>query len=364
MIQRLRIFLVAATLILGWLMPNVAEAASTPHHQIHRNCPPPSAPPQVSASSGANRASVTWQPASGNGSQITAYVVTAYQGSTPSTAVATDGNTLTATLYDLAGGVSYTIQVYAMSSCGSGPGTSSQAVTPSGSSSTYATTVEADGPIAYYRLSELTGTTGADSSGNNALGIYNNGVGHNVPGAIVGDPDTAASWNGACCGMLNSTPTLLPLGNAPRTIEAWFKTTSTSLGYIVGYGQDSNDLSFDVGVSPGQIVLSTFFDDHSWNTHPLNDGNWHYIVITYDGQNATAYIDGQSLGAQSYSNSLNTKPTALTLACSFDGYYGCFSGDLDEVAVYNKVLTATQVATHYHTGGYIKKSKTSGGPHA
>ena len=142
------------------------------------------------------------------------------------------------------------------------------------------------------------------------------------------------------------------MGNAARTIEAWFKTTSTSVVYIASYGQESNDLSFNVGVGPTQIVLSTTFDDHTWNTHTLNDGNWHYIVITYDGQNATAYVDGQSLGAQSYPTGLNTQSTGLTVACSIDGYYACFTGDLDEVALYSKVLTATQVTAHYRAAGY------------
>jgi hypothetical protein len=42
----------------------------------------------------------------------------------------------------------------------------------------------------------------------------------------------------------------------------------------------------------------------------------------------------------------------LTLGCGFGGNLGCFTGDLDEVALYSKVLTAAQVTAHYHAAGY------------
>lgn len=335
MLRQFRIALVIATLIVGWLTPNAALASSTPphhrtppqHHKVHRTCPPPSAPPQVSANPGANQAVVTWQAASGNGSQLTAYVVTAFHASSPSTSVATDGNTLAATVYGLAGGASYTFQVYAQSSCGSGPAASSKSVTPSGASTTYATTVEADAPVAYYRLSELSGNTAADSSGNSALGAYGSGAGLGVPGAVLGDPDTAVSWNGSCCGLLTSSPNLA-FYNYSRSIEAWVKTTDTNFRYLAGYGQGGQDQAFNVGIGPNQVGLTTNYDDRYWAAHTLNDGNWHYIVITYDGKNATAYVDGQSLGAQQYTSGLNTLPDTLNVGSGDNGNGNPFVGSL------------------------------------
>lgn len=353
MFQRMRIVLVVVALVLTCLIPDVAIAASTPHHHhsVHPTCPAPGAPPQVSANAGTNQATVTWQAASGNGSQITAYVVTAYQGSSPSIAVATIGNALAATLYDLAGGISYTIQVYALSACGAGPATSSNTVTPTGSSTTYASNVEVDGPAVYYRLSEVSGTTAADSSGNGALGAYASGAGSGVSGAIKGDPDTAASWNGNCCGLLTSFPNL-PYGTAARSLEVWIKTTASSFNYVMGYGQSGDGRSFNLGVGPNQVALVTYFDDLSWNTTTLNDGNWHYIVITYDGQNAIAYVDRQRLGSQTFASPINTLSSRLTVGCFAYGSFPCFNGSLDEVAVYNKVLTPAQVAAHYKAAGY------------
>src|SRR5207245_11068274 len=120
------------------------------------------------ATAGANQAAVTWQaPASNGGSTITAYKVVAFAGTTAENATYVGGSATSVTMSGLAGGTSYTFQVSAVNGDGTSlPGVSA-AVTPTGSSTTYASTVIADGPSVYYRWDDSAGngTTSGDSAG-------------------------------------------------------------------------------------------------------------------------------------------------------------------------------------------------------
>src|SRR6266851_8272509 len=61
----------------------------------------------------------------------------------------------------------------------------------------YSTVILNDGPIGYYRLGDPgTQSTATDISGNGRDGVYSRGVVSGVAGAIVGDTDTAAQFDG------------------------------------------------------------------------------------------------------------------------------------------------------------------------
>ncbi len=46
----------------------------------------------------------------------------------------------------------------------------------------YSDEIQADNPLGYWRLGEMTGTTAVDASGNGIDGVYSGGVTLNVPG--------------------------------------------------------------------------------------------------------------------------------------------------------------------------------------
>ena len=86
-----------------------------------------------------------------------------------------------------------------------------------------------------------------------------------------------------------------------------------------------------------------------------SDGNWHYAVGIYDIGTSTLrlYIDGVQVAssvapAGTVPDNIGTQPVRIganSLASSSPGY---FTGNVDEVRVYNRALTALEISDYYN----------------
>jgi PKD repeat protein len=222
---------------------------------------------------------------------------------------------------------------------------------------TYGSRVFTDSPSLYWRLGDAAGsTTAADSSLYGAdPGIYSGGVTQGVPGALYKVSDTAAQFDGVS-GQVSSSQAF----NDPEvySTEAWFKTTTTTGGKIIGFGssQTGQSGSYDRHVymqDNGQLVFGTYTGQTNTITTPAsyNDGTWHYVVATQSSAGLKLYVDGALIG---------TNPT--TSAQPYTGYWkvggdttwgsssAYFNGTIDEAAVYDRALDAATVAQHYALG--------------
>ena len=335
---------------------SLRRAAARSHSQQRRPaCAVPSAPGAVSATAGANQATVTWTAANGNGSTITAYVAREATGPNVGASVATSGSATTVTLTGLAGGTAATFSVVAESSCGAGPAGTSSAVTPTGSALTYLSSVQASTPAAFYRLDEPTGATVlADSSASAADGSYSGQQTLGQPAPLSNDPASSAGYATCCSGVGSASPAL-PLYNGARTVEAWVNTTSgTANQAVMGYGPTSTDEAFIVSVSAQAINVDGWNDYLTFPTsRPVNDGHWHMVAVSYDGTTVTVYLDGQQAGSATFSGTVNTlAPAGMTLAY-FPGY-NAFSGDLADAAVYPSALSPATLTTQFAASGYSR----------
>jgi hypothetical protein len=277
---------------------------------------------------------------------VTGYIVTAYAGTVAKNSEATDGPNTSLVISGLPAATAHTFQVIAYNAYGGGPVATSSAVTPNGSATiTYASSVLADAPSAYYRLGDGSGKTAADSSGKGFHGTYDQAA-LGTTGAIVGDPDSAATANGSCC-VARSSPAL-PGGNAARTVEAWVKPADTYFRYIAGWGTSTTDRSFLVGTDANQIGVIAYGDDRYFpTTSALNDGAWHHVVVTYNGTTVRVYVDGVSIGSDTFSAPLATlEASAFLIGSGLEGWPP-FYGGLDEVAVYPTALSAARVTAHF-----------------
>ena len=256
-------------------------------------------------------------------------------------------------------GSTHSYRVYAYDPIGNSNSGSSVPVTIGSATTTpYQTAVKTDGAIDYWRLGESSGTTGYDWAGFNDL-VEQSAVTDGAPGAVSGDPNTAATFDGSSNGSAAATTAVV--GPDTFTEEAWFQTTSTAGGKIIGLGDAATGTSSNYD---RQIYLDNsghvIFGVYSGGTHTItttgsySDGAWHHVVGTLSSAGQVLYVDGIKIGQN----------TSVTAGQPFTGYWriggdntagwpaqpssNFLAGNIDEVAIYPTALTANQVLTHYN----------------
>jgi PKD repeat protein len=219
------------------------------------------------------------------------------------------------------------------------------------------------GLIDYWRMAETSGTSFADSIGGKTATAVN-GVTLGATGALAGgnDSNRAASFDGgndAASAAINLS------GTSKLTVEFWLKWTSfsnnddlafeftpnssnTNGGFFIVPNSSELSLSrFGVGIGRLTSKNTAYFSRPSANA-------WHHYAIVFDStatasQQVIPYVDGVAVsyvklnsgtGAGAFANS-----TLYFMSRGASALFG--NGSLDEVALYNRVLTAAEIAAHY-----------------
>jgi PKD repeat protein len=224
-----------------------------------------------------------------------------------------------------------------------------------GSPSAYAASVRGDGAEHLWRLGEPSGSSVLDYAGFDDATLAG-GYTRGQSGAVIGESDGSTSFNGSDGVAVNSAPVE---GPNVFSVEAWFRTTSTSGGKIVGFGNNNTGTSTNydrhIYMSPNGRVSFGVYNNGSYTvTTPgaLNDGQWHHVVGTMGPGGLTFYADGRQVGTNG----------GTSVAQPYSGYWRIggdsswdgnpyFAGDIDEVAVYPSTLSRTDVQDHYRASG-------------
>lgn len=226
-------------------------------------------------------------------------------------------------------------------------------------SSPYSNQVLADGATDYWRLGEANGTTNYDYAGFSDL-MDGTAVTPGASGAIQGDSNTADTFSGAQDGTSLAATSTQVAGPNTFSIGAWFKTTSTSGGKIVGFGDRNtgNSSSYDRHVfmdENGTVYFGVYpgFGATVQSSGGLNDGKWHQVVASLGSGGMQLWIDGKRVGAR----------TDVTYGQAYNGYWrvggdsswagaNYFGGAIDDVAIYPTVLSKDAIQKQFTLAGY------------
>ncbi|KQS68792.1 PKD domain-containing protein [Modestobacter sp. Leaf380] len=230
----------------------------------------------------------------------------------------------------------------------------------------YGAAVAADEPTTYWRLDDAANATSAvDASGSGAVGTYTGEVSRAQSGVTLPGTDSRAiDLDGRGGYVVSSQRTDDP---TTFTAETWFNTTSSNGGRLIGFGstQDAWSNNYDrfvymfadgrlrFGVwAPGEAVIDT--------PRAYNDGDWHHVVATFGSTGMALYVDGALV-----------QTNGNTSVAGYDGYWrlgsdniwggantAAFDGLLDEAAVYDRALTAQQVAAHWTAAAQASTTPT------
>ena len=203
----------------------------------------------------------------------------------------------------------------------------------------------APGLVAAYGFNEGSGTAVADQSTNNNAGV--------VSGAawVDGKAGKALSFNGTNALVTINDSTSLRLTGG-MTLEAWvnprmgggwrtilMKEKAPTLSYAMYANTDSNQPSLELTLAAATELRGT-------STVPLNV--WTYLAATYDGAQLRLYVNGVQVSSLTAAGTIMTSTNPLRIGGnSIWGEY--FDGIIDEVRVYNRALTQSEIQTDMTT---------------
>ena len=260
-------------------------------------------------------------------------------------------------------GTTYRYRLYVTDAAGNQVIGDTATITASGtgSASTYANLIAGQGASNLWRLGDPAGSTAVNWAGS-MNGTTGTGLTFGAPGALVGDPNTAATFNGT-----NAARVYSPVQASAPTVfsaSAWVKTTTTSGGQIVGYGDSQTGNStitdhmiymdntgrFNFGMTPrGNVSIVS--------PKAYRDGQWHLVVATLGPDGMRLYVDGAQVAARA--DTISGKDIfgywriggdAIATGWSNKPASNFFNGSIDEVAIFPTALTSVQVATQWAIG--------------
>lgn len=213
-------------------------------------------------------------------------------------------------------------------------------------------------PVGSWGLNEPTGATFAyDGSGNS-----NNG---NINGAAIvsveGMHGNALSFNGI--NNFITIPNNLSMNVNQMTITAWIKANVSGIRSLIAEKHTSPIAGWWFGREfAGGIENKLLFiindvttnERYAFSNIDVPEGKFVHVAGTYDGTNIRVYIDGndvtgiqQGAGSGNIGNSVN--PMTIGRA-NWAGGHGYFNGIIDDVRVYDKALTSSEIQQHYAEG--------------
>ena len=145
------------------------------------------------------------------------------------------------------------------------------------------------------------------------------------------------------------------------TLGTWFRTTqnSTESGFIVnkgGLNTDEEGMNLNYGIwtneeggIDGGFETSAGDDFIIASREKYNDGNWHYATLTFNGSALFLFVDGKPIGNKLFIKDTpdNTGTQPLRIGANSLDEDKFFTGDVDEIRVWNRALNMSEVEQAY-----------------
>ncbi len=157
------------------------------------------------------------------------------------------------------------------------------------------------------------------------------------------------------------------------TIGAWINSELDSVGTILAkMGNSGTYQGYDFLLgTDGSLkvhIIGTWDTSALYvtGTRVINDGRWHYVVMTYDGTSLASginlYVDGvpektnMAVAVDNLSTSI-VQNNPVTVGSRDGGVY--FKGIIDSVKIYSRVLNPTEILSNYQSGNIEMRYRTS-----
>jgi Concanavalin A-like lectin/glucanases superfamily len=202
----------------------------------------------------------------------------------------------------------------------------------------------ATGLVGAWSFDEASGTNAADASGSGNAGT--------VSGAtrVAGKYGGALSFDGVNDWVTVNDSNSLDINR--MTLEAWVRPSGVSDWRTVLLKEQPGQLvyalygSTDNGRPSGHVF--TTGDVALRGPSVLAANTWSHLAFTWDGANTRMYVNGTQVASAALTGNAVTSTGALRIGGN-SVWNEWFSGQIDDVRIYNRALTATEIATDRDT---------------
>jgi PKD repeat protein len=212
-----------------------------------------------------------------------------------------------------------------------------------------------DGLVASYAFSSITGGVVTDDSGNGNSGTVSGAVftanGRNG-GALMFDGNSSVVTVNASASLDLTDALTLEAWVSPLSLDDTYQSvlskpldpSFSGISYALHGGSRPNTYpSLGLSSSPSNLYGNSAL--------PLNA--WTHLAATYDGTTMRLFINGTQVASQAQTGILATSTEALRIGLNWHGL-------IDEVRIYNRALTASQIEADMSASGVTRPTAPSG----
>jgi hypothetical protein len=201
------------------------------------------------------------------------------------------------------------------------------------------------GPVAAYNFDEGSGTQVLDASGSG-----NTGTIQRATWTAAGHSGSALSF-GSQTWITIADNASLDLRTA-MTLEAWVRPTSNNNPRTVIYKERNSGFSYALFGSDNSshptASVRTNADFSANGPNPIPTNTWTHLAATYDGTRIRLFLNGIEVDNTLVGSPITTSAGPLRIGGnSIRGEY--FRGLIDDVRIYNRALSATEIKADMNT---------------
>jgi hypothetical protein len=145
------------------------------------------------------------------------------------------------------------------------------------------------------------------------------------------------------------------------SVSLWAKSKELRNWFLLYKGSNTNNREYAIGLSPDSLLSfqinnygSRIECSSTYSADTIREGKWYHIVGTWDGIAQKIYINGELVNIKYPKISIKNLDSDL-----FIGTYGGdinkydFKGAIDDVLIFNRVLSEEEVKILYNSGEEI-----------
>ena len=210
---------------------------------------------------------------------------------------------------------------------------------------------DTDGLVGYWKLDETSGSTAIDVSGHNNHLSYNGSPTVSIDVATTSFSNARSLLFNGSDYLRQATFSSQPTSNL--TICSWMNTNDVNANqYIASINRNALiiDNEFVFQLSGSKLLFWDFnspdygFIEDEESSVSITADTWHHVCFTKNGTAGIYYIDGVSAGTKTANSNISYGSSDFFVGYNVRDGDKVFDGELDDLRLYNRTLSATEIA--------------------